>query len=243
MKLRHPTLIKLFAFLAAWLVRWWIGTLRYRYRSFGPEIRPTAPGLRGRYIYAFWHESLLLVAGHYARRDVYVLISHHADGQLIAEVCHHLGFSLIRGSTTRGGVEAVRQMLRAGRKAHLAVTPDGPRGPRRRVQPGLVYLAARTGLPIVAAGIAYRRPWRLRSWDRFAVPKPWSTGICLTLAPITVPTNADNDQIEDYRQRLEEAMLWATDLAERWVENSGQGSEIRVRDRTQVRTERQEILR
>jgi lysophospholipid acyltransferase (LPLAT)-like uncharacterized protein len=218
MKLRHPALIKLFGFVGAWIVRVWIGTLRYRFRSLGPEIRPNVAGLAGRYIYAFWHEGLLLVAGQHASRDVHVLVSQHADGELIAETCRHLGFSLIRGSTTRGGVEAVRQMLRVSGNAHLAVTPDGPRGPRRKVQTGLIHLAARTGLPIVPAGLAYRRPWRLRSWDRFALPKPWSVGTCVVAHPIAVPPNADKNQLEHYRRRVEEAMLWATDVAERWAD-------------------------
>src|SRR5206468_6190352 len=106
-------------------------------------------------LYAFWHEHLLLPAYHYGRRDIRVLISTHADGQLIAEVCRRLGFGLVRGSTTRGGVEAVRQMLRDGGASHLAITPDGPRGPRRRVQPGVSFLASRTGLPVVPMGIGH----------------------------------------------------------------------------------------
>jgi lysophospholipid acyltransferase (LPLAT)-like uncharacterized protein len=119
---------------------------------------------------------MLLPAYHYARPDIKVLISTHADGQLIAEACQRLGFALARGSSTRGGVEAVRDMLRAN-DTHLAVTPDGPRGPRRRVQAGVVYLAARTGLPIVPVGFAARRPWRAKSWDRFAVPRPFSRAV------------------------------------------------------------------
>src|SRR5919199_910181 len=127
MKLRHPGLLKAAGLAAAWAVRLWMGTLRYRYRPLGLDVDPNQPGLRGRYIYAFWHENLLLPAYRYGRPDVWVLISQHADGQLIAEVCRRLHFSLVRGSTTRGGVEAVRQMLRAGRECHLAITPDGPR--------------------------------------------------------------------------------------------------------------------
>src|SRR5947209_20227050 len=145
MKLRRPWLIKAAGFSAAWALRFWLGTLRYRYRPLGPSVDPRGPDNRQRYIYAFWHENMLLPAYHYGRTDVHVLISGHADGQLIAEVCRHLGFRTVRGSTTRDGVRAVRQMLKLGRHAHLAITPDGPRGPRRRVQPGLVYLAAKAG--------------------------------------------------------------------------------------------------
>ena len=221
MKLRHPWLIKACGLVGAWVVRLWIGTLRYRFRSLGPDVRPGRSGAGERYIYAFWHENLLLPAYHYGRPDVYVLISQHADGQLIAEVCRRLHFSLVRGSTTRGGIEAVRRMLRLSREAHLAVTPDGPRGPRRRVQPGLVYLAAHTGLPIVPAGIGFRRPWRLRSWDRFALPRPWSWATCITAEPICVPADVGKEQLEVYRRQVEEKLGWATDLAQRWADSRG----------------------
>ena len=176
------------------------------------------PAFGGDYLYAFWHENILLPAYHYGRRDIHVLISQHADGELIAEACRHLGFRVVRGSTTRGGREAIRQMLRLSRSAHLAITPDGPRGPRRQVQPGMVYLAALTGLPIVAFGIAFERAWRMHSWDRFALPHPWSAAVCVTAEPIRVPEDIDKDQLEHYRLKVENVMNAATQAAERIVE-------------------------
>lgn len=217
MKIRHPILIQAVGFAIAWLVRLWIGTLRYRYRPMGANYDPNRPGFQGRYLYAFWHENILVPAYHYARRDIHVLISEHADGRMIAEACRHLGFRVVRGSATRGGARAVRQMWRRSRSAHLAITPDGPRGPRRRVQPGVVYLAALTGLPIVPFGIAFTRAWRMNSWDRFAVPCPWSEAVCVTAEPIHVPENVRKDQLEQYRQKVEDAMNAATEAAERIV--------------------------
>jgi lysophospholipid acyltransferase (LPLAT)-like uncharacterized protein len=216
MKIRRPWLIKVAGFLTAWVVRLWVGTVRYRYRPLGPDVDPGRPGVGGRFIYAFWHENLLLPASRYGRPDIWVLVSRHADGEVIAEACRRLRFRLVRGSTARsGGIEAVRRMVRLGREGHLAITPDGPRGPRRRVQPGLVYLAARTGLPIVPVGIAYRRAWRLKSWDRFAIPLPGSAAACVTGEPISVPEEVDRDRLEDYRLRVEEALHRATAEAER----------------------------
>jgi lysophospholipid acyltransferase (LPLAT)-like uncharacterized protein len=214
MKVRQPWLIKSLGFAVAWVVKLWIGTLRYRYRPLGPNVDPNQPDFEGRYIYAFWHENMLLLAYHYGRRDIRVLISQHADGELIAEACRHLKFRLVRGSTTRGGAEAVRQMLRLAGGSHLAITPDGPRGPRRRVQPGLVYLAAKSGLPVVPIGIAFHRAWRMRSWDRFALPHPWTGAECVTAEPIHVPESADKEQLEAYRLRIEDAMNRATAAAE-----------------------------
>ncbi len=214
MKIRHPVLIKAIGFFVGWLVRLWIGTLRYRYRPLGANLDPNQPNFQGRYLYAFWHENILVPAYHYGRRDIHVLISEHADGQLIAEACRHLGFRVVRGSATRGGARAIRQMVRRSRSAHLAITPDGPRGPRRHVQPGVVYLAALTGLPIVPFGIAFARAWRMGSWDRFAVPWPWSAAVCVTAEPIHVPENIRRDQLEHYRMLVQNAMDAASDTAE-----------------------------
>jgi lysophospholipid acyltransferase (LPLAT)-like uncharacterized protein len=215
MKIRKPWLIKAAGFSAAWALRLWLGTLSYRYRPLGPNVDPKRPECRGRYIYAFWHEGLLLPAYHYGRTRVHVLISEHADGQLIAEVCRHLGFPTVRGSPKRGAVKATRQMVKLAQTAHLAITPDGPRGPRREVQPGLVYLAARTSLPIVPAGFAYDRPWRARSWDRFAMPRPWSRATCVTGEPIRVPAAVSREELEDYRRQVEVELLRVTEAAER----------------------------
>src|SRR5262245_56980359 len=103
MKIRSPWLIKLVGFVVAFVIRLWIGTLRYRYRPVGPNVAPTQPGFQGRYLYAFWHENLLLLAYHYGRPNIWVLVSEHADGELIAETCRHLRFGLVRGSTARDG--------------------------------------------------------------------------------------------------------------------------------------------
>jgi lysophospholipid acyltransferase (LPLAT)-like uncharacterized protein len=218
MKIRHPGLIRVLGYLVAWVVRLWVGTVRYRYRCIGPDVDPRRRDLTERYIYAFWHENMLLPACHYGRPDIRVLISKHADGELIAQACRHLGFGLVRGSTTRHGAEALLQMLQLAQTGHLAITPDGPQGPRRRVQPGLIFLAARTGLPIVAIGVGYWRPWRMKSWDRFALPRPWSRAVCVTAPPIRVARDPNRVALEAERQRVEETLAWATAEAEHWAE-------------------------
>jgi lysophospholipid acyltransferase (LPLAT)-like uncharacterized protein len=215
MKIRHPLILKVLSFLAACLVNVWIGTVRYRYRPLGPNYNPQRRNCRGRYIYAFWHENLLLPVVQYSGSDVYILISQHADGELIARACRHLRLKTVRGSSTHGGMEAVRQIVRQGGRYHLVVTPDGPRGPRRQVQMGLVFLAAKTGLPIVPIGFAAHRAWRLNSWDRFAVPYPWSEASCVTTEAIRVPETVDRKELELYRRRVQDALDRATEAAER----------------------------
>jgi lysophospholipid acyltransferase (LPLAT)-like uncharacterized protein len=218
MRIRAPWLIRLASLLGTWIVRLLVVTLRYKYHAFGPVKDPYHIPLGERYLCIFWHENLMLPAYYFARPDILVLISQHADGQLIAEICQRLRFGLIRGSTTRGSVEAVRQMLRAAGESHVAITPDGPRGPRRRVQPGVVYLAAKTGMPIIPMGIGYDRPWRMKSWDRFAIPRPFSRARCITGRQIVVPESAD---LEAYRLQVEKALLSLSDTAERWAETGG----------------------
>jgi lysophospholipid acyltransferase (LPLAT)-like uncharacterized protein len=219
MKLRHPALIRAASLAGAWAIRGWIGSLRFHYEPLGGDLDPRRPGLRGRYIYAFWHEGMLLPALHYARRDIRVLISQHADGQLIAEICERLGFGTVRGSSTRGGAEAVREVLKAGGKWHFAITPDGPRGPRRTLQTGAVFLAAHSGMPVVPMGIGFDRAWRMKSWDRFAVPRPGSRGVLVTGTPIEVPARLGRRDLEHYRRKMESAINDATRIAEDLAES------------------------
>ncbi len=230
MKIRHPLLIKTAGRLIAWAVRLWISTLRYRCRELGPRLEPTAPEVKGRYIYAFWHETILL-AHHYRKAPLQVLISEHADGEMIAQAAQHLGMGVVRGSTTRGGLKAVREIVAMKSRSHLIITPDGPRGPRQRVQMGVVYLAARTGLPIVPVGFACKKAWRIRSWDCFILPHPFSEAMSVFGEPIHVPRDADRDELERYRLYVEEALIDVTSLAEDTVRNGAgldSGTEVAV---------------
>src|SRR5262249_40450158 len=134
MKLRSPWLVRPLALLAACLIRAWTASVRLRVVSADGRTHP-ADARAERFLYAFWHEDILLAAVQRAR--IRVLVSRHADGEFIARVAHHLGRGTVRGSTTRGGVPALLELVRVSRRSHLGVTPDGPKGPRRRVQMGL----------------------------------------------------------------------------------------------------------
>lgn len=219
MKIRSPWLIRTLALAAAWLIRGWMATVRVRFIFLGGRHHPPDPRLE-RFIYAFWHEDVLFAATLKAR--IHVLISSHGDGELIARIAGHLGRGSVRGSTTRGGMRALREMMRVGRRTHLGVTPDGPQGPRRRVQMGTVFLGAQTGLPIVPFGVGYSRAWRARSWDKFAVPWP-GTRITVVVAPeVRVPSGLGRPQMEQYRRLVEERLKYVADIAER---HSGRGGQ------------------
>ena len=220
MRLRNRWLINAVAFFGALLIRLWMGTLRYRYQELGVSVDSWRTDLPERYIYAFWHEYILMPAYHRKRNRITVLISQHADGQLISDLVKWFGFEAVRGSTTRGGIEAIRQLLRNG-QTHVAITPDGPRGPRRQLQQGLIYLASRTGMPIVPVGVGYERAWRAKNWDRFAIPRPWCWATCVSGQPIRIPQNLDREQLESFRRQVEATLHAITEKAEKWAESQG----------------------
>jgi len=160
-----------------------------------------------RCIFAFWHARLLPLVFTHRHRAIAVLISRHRDGELIARIIERLGFRTGRGSSTRGGEEGIRDMLRhADEQRLLALTPDGPRGPAEEVKPGLVYLASRTGFPVVPVATASSLTWRLRSWDRFRIPQPFAMVVVAYGTPITVPGTLTDPELETWRKRIEQAI-------------------------------------
>jgi lysophospholipid acyltransferase (LPLAT)-like uncharacterized protein len=204
MKLRHPLIIRTTAMLLSWLLRAWIGTISVRAgASNGSSAKPDRINRRG--IYLFWHEMLLMPTGQ-AGRGFAALVSRHADGELIAQTVRMMGGHLVRGSTNRSGLTALRGLMRAGRVQHLAITPDGPRGPRRVVQHGAVFLAAKTGMPLIPVGVGVRDCWRAGSWDRMALPKPGTVAVILLGESIVVPPELERDGLDQQLARVQAAM-------------------------------------
>lgn len=218
MKLRHPGLIKLLGLLLSWLIRGWMGTVRTREHWYDPTMLPTHPDCKQRYIFAFWHEHILYLAARYGhQKRVAILISSHADGEVIAQVVRWIGIQVVRGSTSKSGVVALLNMLRAADQLHLAITPDGPRGPRRVAQLGTVFLASRTGYPIVPIGVHYHKAWYARSWDRFGVPWLFSRAAGVAGEPLVVPPNLSKDELEPYARELEQRLNAECERSGQWT--------------------------
>lgn len=213
MKLRHPVLIKLVALLLSWAFRFWLGSITYRIEPGAECLLPRSNKRKS--IYLFWHEMMLIPAYAYASPAIAVLVSHHADGELISRIVGMLGGRTVRGSTNKRGMTALRVMMRQA--GHLAITPDGPRGPRRVVQSGAIYLASRTGMPIITSGLAYRKCHHHRSWDRMAIPYPGTVAQTTFGEIVDVPAELDRDGIETYRRRVQESLDDAQAKAERLV--------------------------
>jgi len=159
--------------LAAGFLRGLRGTLRLRHHGDEELRRWEREGKP--FILAFWHRHLLLMPYAYRGRRISVLVSQSRDGELIARTVARLGIDSSRGSSSRGGMAGMRTLLRKAADGwDIAFTPDGPRGPLREVQPGVILAAAATGLPIQPVAIAASRAKLLRSWDLFMVPLPFS---------------------------------------------------------------------
>lgn len=219
MKIRNRYLVRAAAWLGAAAGKILVRSLRTREHSLGVDVGHGRHRQPDRLIYCIWHENLLLPTVYFGAPDFAVLISKHADGQLLGGLITAMGMEMICGSTNRGGVEAVRQLVRPGVPwTNLAITPDGPRGPRRVVQAGIVYVASRTGMKIVPIGVGYRRPWRLGSWDRFAIPRPLTPARTVLGEPIGVPAGLRSAALEEYRVLVQAEMERVNSLAERWVE-------------------------
>jgi lysophospholipid acyltransferase (LPLAT)-like uncharacterized protein len=212
MKLRHPSLIRVASWLTACALRPWLATLRADIDS-GPSGPHPADPTERRHLYVFWHEGLLSLFL-FRRYPGHVLISQHADGELIAQTCGWMGVSVVRGSSRKGGAKAILQMYRLAQSSHLVITPDGPRGPRRQLHRGVVQLASHVGLSIVPVGVGFGKAWRANSWDRFAVPLPFSKIYFRGGPSIEVPPKLNDQQLEQYRLRVEQALLDTTAWAE-----------------------------
>lgn len=177
-----------------------------------------------RVIYAFWHEGLLIATYVFRRQGIRVLVSQHQDGEYISRTIERLGYETIRGSTTRGGTRALFRMAAAGATGcDLGVTLDGPHGPRRRAQTGVLYIAMRSGLPIIPFGVACSRKLVLSSWDRFIVPLPFTQATIAFAEPVTVPPDCPAAVLEGKRAELEARLMDATREAERGLESSHAG--------------------
>jgi lysophospholipid acyltransferase (LPLAT)-like uncharacterized protein len=136
------------------------------------------------------------------------LISASRDGDLVSLLIERSGYGTIRGSTSRKGVIALRQLVDAlAAGSNVLFTPDGPRGPVYEVSPGVIFVAQKSGAPIVPLHMEYSSCWRLKSWDRFCVPRPFSKVRFILGAALRVEQTAEAEQFEAERLRLQEAMM------------------------------------
>lgn len=202
---------RMIAFAGASAMRALLGTLRATVEDEAGFLpRPPARPV----IFAFWHNRILAITHlfrrhypHRERRGVLVLTSPSRDGMWLAEFVRQFGMGSVRGSSSRRGAVAMRELIDRMREGHdIAITPDGPRGPRYTLGPGLVYLAQKTQSPVLPLHARYSACWTLRTWDGFQIPKPFSR-VALTIGfPLLVPDVPGADALEIERQNMEKAL-------------------------------------
>lgn len=171
-------------------------------------------------IYVFWHERIFLTTYWWRNRRIVVLTSKSFDGEYIARFIQRFGYGAVRGSSTRGGVGAVVEMVRLMRQGcTTAFTIDGPKGPPRVAKMGAVLLAKKSGHPILPVTMALERRWIAPTWDSFQVPKPFSRATVFVAPPIYVAADADEAELSARNDQLQTTLDELTERGERWRES------------------------
>lgn len=157
---------------------------------------------------SFWHGRMLLMFGVMPKtKPTYMLISHHNDGRLIARITRQLGAHIIHGSTSKGGVMALRSIITELRKGHyVSITPDGPRGPFQRASHGIAHISQHTHTPVIPISYSTKHHKQLKSWDKFILPRPFTHLVYVVGKPILPSVNGTHMALEEYRITIEQAL-------------------------------------
>ncbi|MEZ6047284.1 MAG: lysophospholipid acyltransferase family protein [Planctomycetaceae bacterium] len=208
MKIRSRLLTQLAARFAVFVLRTLFRTLRLEvYAPFDIEIYTSAERPET-HISSVWHDQLLFSTFCVRSVNMSALISRHQDGEYLAESMRILGFGTVRGSSNRGAVAALKEMVSAGTGGtRLVMTPDGPRGPHHELKNGIIYIASRTGMPIICVASVCKSKWLVKgSWTNMVIPKPFTRTIMVASEMITIPPDLEKEEIEAYRQQIQQRM-------------------------------------
>ena len=180
-----------------------------------------------RYVFSMWHDQIVMAVFSQRTWNLAGLISQHRDGGYLADSVLIAGIQPVRGSTSRGGMEAVREILSLP-DLHLAMTPDGPRGPRRQMKDGILYIASRSERPLVPSGMAASNAWQVRgNWTDLTIPKPFSTAVLIAGTPVVVPKDLDRESMAQWSAALTAEMARLDAIAERLLSgDEGAAAEV-----------------
>lgn len=230
MKIRSRFLNLCIAWLATLALRILFLTVRFHHWHAAEDGTPYRRSRgRQRYIFCLWHDAIVLCIFGHRTWELSGLISQHTDGGYLADAARLANIVPVRGSTTRGGAGAVRQLLDMPH-LHLAITPDGPQGPRRKLKDGLVFLASRSGRPVVPTGLAVTRCWRITGrWSDLVIPRPFARLYAVAGPPIDVPPDITRDEIPGFLDAINAEMIRLESVAQRLAAgDSGAADEISV---------------
>jgi hypothetical protein len=194
-----------------------------RWEVFGKQNYEEAVRRGKSFIVTFWHREIFPAVWYWRQRGMVVMVSQNFDGEFITRVIHRHGYATARGSSSRGAARVLVEMVRTLRQGlEAAVTPDGPRGPRFVVKPGVVQLARLSGACILCFHIVPRRAWVFRkSWDQTEFPKPFARTAIFIAPPIEVPRHADEEQQAKYLQVVQSTLDQLVERGKEWLKKEG----------------------
>jgi lysophospholipid acyltransferase (LPLAT)-like uncharacterized protein len=210
---------KLGGLAASLFVRGWVDLLDLQGAMYDPTAVPGRSGFRGPIIALVWHEYLMTPLYLHGHTNSTILTSRHRDAEWLAESTRHMGYHTIRGSTAKGGSRALLELIRSQGGQNMGIACDGPLGPRRKMAPGPIYLSSKLQIPLIPFGVGYDRPWRMKTWDRFAIPRPGSRARIIFGPRILMPSDLSRTGVEHYRRQVERLLLRLTREAEAWAES------------------------
>lgn len=207
MRIRSRLLTKLAAWLLVHALRVIYLTIRRDQEAFDPDTNAYNPHIRERYLYCIWHDSIIMPLFHARLHHMAGIVSGHQDGSYLAESMHYLNVKPVRGSSGKRGVRVLRAAIETTKDHHITITPDGPRGPRREMKDGIIFLASKSGRAIVPAAYRCSRAWRIRgSWTDLIVPKPFSRITMIVGEPIRIPEGIGREELAELTTKLQQIM-------------------------------------
>lgn len=226
MKIRSRRLNRLIARIGTWCLRLLFLTVRFDHRYAAPDGTPYRPAReRQRFTFCLWHEHIVLCVFGARTYELSGLISQHVDGGYLADVARLCGIQPVRGSTTRGGAGAVRRLLEMP-GMHLAITPDGPQGPRRKLKDGVAFLSSRADRPIIPTALVASNAWFVKGrWSHLVIPKPFSRIVAIAGRAIPISDSATREEIETLLPAVHQEMDRLEIIAQRIIDGDESASE------------------
>lgn len=214
MKIRSRWLNRILSYFATYCLRMLFLTVRVRHFQVAEDATPYArPKGAQRFTFSMWHDQIVLAVFSLRTWNLAGLISRHRDGSYLADSVLIAGIQPVRGSTSRGGAEAVGEIL-SQPNLHLAMTPDGPRGPRRKMKVGIVFISSRSGRPIVPTALICNRYWSIPGdWSDMVIPKPFSSVILIAGTPIVLSSDLPREEMLSWSEFLSGEMNRLEQLA------------------------------
>lgn len=232
MKVRNRFLISLAARIVAGLSRILFWTCKIVVIEKVPGVSPYEPVEDQRYLYCNWHDGILgaIFCGY--AKSMAALTSRHSDGDYVADIMRIVGIHPVRGSSSRGGATAVKKMLEMASEYRITIATDGPRGPRRVVKSGILFLASHSNRKIVPVAFSAKRAWRpWAKWTDLVIPKPFTTVYAIGGEPMSVPQGLARNELEHFRGQLQQRMDELTQEAESLAGHSCQSDSHQLKQR------------